>query len=70
MRGKTCRRLCPAIHGGTRSTFASEQQGGSKMASTRVFYLKVQSLFKRQSIVFSEHLRQSIVFSSIFDLVL
>ena len=38
------------------------------MTSTRVFHLKVQSLFKRQSIVFLEYIRQSIVFSSIFDL--
>ena len=36
------------------------------MTSTRVFHLKVQSLFKRQSIVFSEYFRRSIVFSSIF----
>ena len=40
------------------------------MTSTRVFHLELQPLFKRQSIVFSEYLRQSIVFSSIFDLVL
>ena len=38
------------------------------MTSMRVFHLKVQSLFKRQSIVFSEYLRQSIVFPSIFYL--
>ena len=38
------------------------------MTSTRVFHLKVQSLFKRQSILFSEYFRQSIVFSSIFYL--
>ena len=40
------------------------------MTSTRVFHLKVQSLFKRQRIVFSEYFRQSIGFSSIFDFVL
>ena len=39
------------------------------MTATRVFHLKVQSLFKGQSLVFSEYFRQSIVFSSIFDLV-
>ena len=38
------------------------------MTSTRVFHLKVQSLFKRPSIVFSEYFRQSIVFSRIFYL--
>ena len=38
------------------------------MTSTRVFHLNVQSLFKRQSIVFSKYFRQSIVFSSIFYL--
>ena len=38
------------------------------MTSTRVFHLKVQSLFKGQSLVFSGYFRQSIVFSSIFDL--
>ena len=36
------------------------------MTSTRVFHLQLQSLFKCQSIVFSEYFRQSIVFSSIF----
>ena len=59
--------LRPAIHGGTRSTFAPKQQGGSKITSTRVFHLKVQSLFIRQSIVFSKYFRQSIVFSTVFE---
>ena len=62
--------LRPAIHGGTRSTFASEQQGGSKMTSTRVFHLELKSLFKRQSTVFSEYLRQGIVSVSYTHLTL
>ena len=70
MRDKTCRRFVPRDPRGYPQYLRIGTTGGSKMTSTRVFHLELQSLFKRQSIVFSEYLRQSIVFSSIFDLVL
>ena len=58
--------LCPAIHGGTRSTFASEQQGGSKMTSTR---LSSQSTIVVQTSKYSifEVFSSKYSVSSIFD---